>query len=142
MSGPATATVAAVIPGLRYRDPAVAVDWLCEAFGFEKHAVYYGEDGQVGHAQLRFGNGMVMLGPIVDNEYGRLIRQPEEIGGFETQSSYLVVDDADVVYARAKAAGATIVIDIKDESYGGRAFSCRDLEGRLWNVGTYDPWTA
>ena len=60
----------------------------------------------------------------------------------ETQSPYLVVNDADAVYRSVKAAGGVIVIDIKAEDYGGRDFSCRDLEGRLWNVGTYDPWAA
>jgi uncharacterized glyoxalase superfamily protein PhnB len=83
---------------------------------------------------------MIMLGSVVDGDYGRLIKQPDEIGGFETQSPYVIVTDADAVYARARAAGATIALDIKDEDYGGRGFSCRDLEGHLWNVGTYDPW--
>ena len=46
------------------------------------------------------------------------------------------------VYAHAKVAGAEIVIEIKDEDYGGRGFSCRDPESHLWNVGTYDPWKA
>ena len=50
--------------------------------------------------------------------------------------------DADAVYARAKVAGFEMVIDIKDEDYGGRGFTCRDPEGHLWNVGTYDPWAA
>jgi uncharacterized glyoxalase superfamily protein PhnB len=67
-------------------------------------------------------------------------RHPDEIGGFETQSAYVVVADADAVHARAKAEGWTIVIALKDEDYGGRGFSCLDPEGRLWNVGTYDPW--
>jgi len=48
--------------------------------------------------------------------------------------------DADVLYQRAKASGAEIVMDIKDEDYGGRGFSCRAPEGHLWNFGTYDPW--
>jgi len=68
------------------------------------------------------------------------MKQPDEIGGAETQSAYVVVSDADAVYARAKGAGAEIVLVIKDEDYGGRGFSCRDLEGHLWNFGTYDPW--
>jgi uncharacterized glyoxalase superfamily protein PhnB len=50
------------------------------------------------------------------------------------------VDDADAHYARAAAAGAEIVLDIVDEDYGGRGYSCRDPEGHLWNFGTYDPW--
>jgi uncharacterized glyoxalase superfamily protein PhnB len=135
-------TRATLIPCLRYRDASGAIEWLCRAFGVEKHLVVPNEDGTIAHAQLTFGNGMIMLGSVlkVETEFGRLMKQPDEIGGFETQSAYVVVSDADAVYARAKAAGAEIVIEIKDEDYGGRGFSCRDLEGRLWNFGTYDPW--
>jgi uncharacterized glyoxalase superfamily protein PhnB len=83
-----------------------------------------------------------MLGsvPKTETEWGKWIKQPEELGGVETQAPYLVVDDADAVYAMARAAGAEIVREIKDEGYGGRGFSCRDLEGHLWHIGTYDPW--
>jgi len=68
------------------------------------------------------------------------MKQPDEIGGAETQSAYVIVSDADLVYARAKAANAEIVRDIGNEDYGGRGFSWRDLEGHLWSIGTYDPW--
>lgn len=130
------------IPTLRYRDAKAAIRALCEVFGFEKHAVHEGASGIVMHAELSLGNGMIMLGSATDGDFGRHIVQPDEIGGKESQSPYLVVVDADAVYARAKAAGFEIVIDIKDEDYGGRGFSCRDAEGHLWNVGTYDPWAA
>ena len=142
MSSPAKNTKATIIPCLRYRDAPKAIEWLCRTFGFEKQLVVPNADGTIAHAQLSFGNGMIMLGSVleVETEFGRLIKQPNEIGGFETQSAYVVVSDADAIYARAKAAGAEIVIEIKDEDYGGRDFSCRDLEGHLWNIGTYDPW--
>ena len=133
-------TRATVIPCLRYRNAPAAIEWLCDTFGFEKQLVVPGENGVIEHAQLSFGNGMIMLGSVIDSEFGRLMKQPDEIGGAETQSAYLIVEDADVLYAKAKAAGATIVMEIKDEDYGGRGFSCRDLEGHLWNFGTYDPW--
>jgi uncharacterized glyoxalase superfamily protein PhnB len=131
-----------VIPCLRYRDAPAAIEWLCSTFGFNKQAVYPNSDGTIAHAQLTFGNGMIMLGSAVEKatEWGRLIKQPDQIGDAETQSAYLIVADADVLYARAKAAGAEIMIDIKDEDYGGRGFSCRDIEGHLWSFGTYDPW--
>ena len=140
MSSTAKNTRATVVPCLRYRDAPNAIEWLCSVFGFEKQLVVPNEDGSVAHAQLSFGNGMVMLGSVskADNEFGRLTKQPDEIGGMETQSPYLIVADADAVYRRAKVADAKI--EIKDEDYGGRGFSCRDLEGHLWNVGTYDPW--
>ncbi len=142
MSNLAKNTRATVIPCLRYRDAPAAIEWLCENFCFEKQLVVPNYDGTIAHAQLSFGNGMIMLGSVleVETESGRLIKQPDEIGGAETQSAYVVVSDADAFYTRAKDAGAEVVIDIKDEDYGGRGFSCRDLEGHLWNFGTYDPW--
>ncbi len=66
MSSLAKDTKATMIPAIRYRDAAAAIDWLCEAFGFERHLVVPGEGGAIDHAQLVFGNGMVMLG------YGRM----------------------------------------------------------------------
>ncbi len=135
-------TKATVIPCLRYRNAAAAIEWLCSTFGFEKQAVYPNPDGTIAHSQLTFGNGMIMLGSVLKDEsaWGKLIKQTDEIGGAETQCAYLVVADADVIYSKAKAAGAEILLDIKDEDYGGRGFTCRDLEGHIWNFGTYDPW--
>lgn len=142
MSSLAKNTRATVIPCLRYRDASKAIEWLCQTFGFDKQLVVRNADGTIAHAQLSFGNGMIMLGSVleVETEFGRLMKQPDEIGGAETQSAYVVVSDANVIYQRAKTGGAEIVIEIKDEDYGGRGFSCRDLEGHLWNFGTYDPW--
>jgi len=142
MSAFAKTTKSTVVPCLRYCDAPAAIEWLCRAFGFEKHLVVPGPNGTVAHAQLSFGNGMIMLGSVVDSEFGQLMKQPDEIGGAETQTPYVIVSDADAVYSSAKAAGAKIVIDIKDEDYGGRGFSCRDPEGHLWNIGTYDPWVS
>ena len=133
-------TKATVIPALRYRDAPAAIEWLCANLGFEKQLVVPDEQGGIAHAQLSFGNGMIMLGSVRETEFSKFMKQPDEIGGAETQSSYLIVDDADAVYEKVKAAGGEIALEIKDEDYGGRGFSCRDLEGHLWTVGTYDPW--
>jgi uncharacterized glyoxalase superfamily protein PhnB len=141
MSNQAKSCISTIIPSLRYKDALAAIDWLVRAFGFEKNAVHMGEGNSVAHAQLTFGNGMVMLGSV-DNgsEFGKLTAQPDEIGLRNTHGIYLVVDDADEVYATAKAAGAVMVLDIRDMDYGGRAFTCRDPEGHLWSIGTFDPW--
>ena len=134
-------TKSTVIPGLRYRDAPAAIEWLCKVIGFEKQFVVPGDTPDtVLHAQLKLGGGMIMLGSVSDNDFGRLMKQPDEIGGSETQCSYVVVDDADIVYEKARASGAEIVMPIKDEEYGGRAFTCRDPEGHIWAVGTYNPW--
>lgn len=142
MSSLAKSTKATVIPVLRYRDAPAAIEWLCQTFGFEKHLVVPNDDGSVAHAQLSFGNGMIMLGSVskTETEFGRLMKQPDETGGAATQTAYVVVTDADAVYARARAGGARIAMEIRDEDYGGRGFSCHDPEGHLWSFGTYDPW--
>ena len=133
---------ATVIPTLRYRDGQAAIDWLCKAFGFEKHLVVPDKDGAIAHAELVYGNGMIMLGAATNNEFNKLVKSPSETGGIGSQSAYIVVRDVDSHYKTAVAAGAQIVIDIKDEPYGGRGYSCRDPEGHVWNFGSYDPWAA
>ena len=91
-------------------------------------------------AQLTFGSAMIMLGPVREFAFDKLLKQPDEIGGAETQVCYFFVADAHSHCARAKAAGAEVVFDIAHQANGGRSYSCRDPEGRLWNFGTYDPW--
>jgi uncharacterized glyoxalase superfamily protein PhnB len=131
---------APIIPTLRYRDAATAIDWLCRAFGFEKHLVVPEEGGRIAHAQLTYRGGMIMLGSERDDAFGKLQTTPERVGGIGTQSAYVVVPDPDAHLARAVAAGAKVVYPIRDEDYGGRGYSCLDPEGHLWNFGSYDPW--
>ena len=96
---------------------------------------------QLTRRQLLKAGGMLMVGSVQNGgEWGQTIGQPDEFGGRETQSPCVVVTDADAHYARAKAAGAAIVIDIADQDYGGRGYACRDPEGHLWWFGSHDPW--
>jgi uncharacterized glyoxalase superfamily protein PhnB len=130
-----------LIPSLRYKDAPAAIAWLEQAFGFERHAVYEGPDGTVAHAELRFGNGMVMLGSASNKSpYAHLYVTPSEIGGRVTSPLYLIVKDCEPVYTRARAAKAEVVMEMKAMEYGGKAFSVRDPEGYLWSVGEYSPW--
>lgn len=131
-----------IIPCLGYNDAAAAIEWLCTYFGFEKHLVVPGKEaGEIVHAELTFGNSMIMLGSSSsDTEFSRMIKHPSAIGGFETQSPYLVVEDAEAHYNKAKEGGAEIVIELKREDYGGSGYTCRDPEGHLWSVGSYNPY--
>src|SRR3990172_10656456 len=104
---------------MRYRDVAAAAEWLCTAFGFEKHGLVKGDDGAVAMAQLTVGATMIMLLPVGGSELDPLMKQPDEIGGAETQKCYLVVDDIDIHYAKAKAGGAQFVLDLKQYENGG-----------------------
>ncbi len=83
-----------------------------------------------------------MLGSSKDDAYAHRFKSPEDVGGFETRSAYIIVPDTDAVYARAKAAGATIVREIQNTDYGSREFTVNDPEGHSWSVGNYDPWKA
>ena len=130
-----------VIPTMRYRDAPAAIDWLCRVVGFSRHLVVPGEDGSIAHAQLTLGDGMIMLGSERDDAYGQLMRVPGTDGA-NTQSAYVVVDDPVAVHDRAVAAGADIAMPLENPEYGGVFFACRDPEGHIWNVGSYDPWES
>jgi uncharacterized glyoxalase superfamily protein PhnB len=129
-----------LIPALRYRNVDQAIEWLCAAFGFEKHDVVVAADGSIVYAYLTLGSAMVLVRSVGESALDQLMIQPDEIGGAETQSCYLVVADADQHCARAKAAGADILLDVDGDDHGGRGYACRDSEGHVWSFGTYDPW--
>jgi uncharacterized glyoxalase superfamily protein PhnB len=130
-----------IIPALRYQNAIAMIEWLCDTFGFEKQAVYATPEGIVMHAQLTFGNGMIMIGSV-DNgsKASSQMTQPNQIGGVETQSPCLIVSECEPLYAKAKAAGAKMLLDLQEQSYGGKSFTCSDPEGHIWHIGTYDPW--
>ena len=119
-----------VFPTLSYDDAAAAVDFLTTAFGAKRYAVYAGDDGKIQHAELRFGNGIVMLGSSSAE-----MQATAGCGGI-----YIVVDDPDAHCARARAAGAEITRDLHDEPYGSREYSAKDPEGNSWYFGTYQPF--
>lgn len=129
-----------VIPTLRYKNAPAAVEWLCQAFGFEKHMVVAGENNTIAHAQLTFGNGMIMLGSAVDNEFGKLQAPLNKSDDVVHQSPYIIVEDVDAHFSQAGEAGAEVTMEPRNQDYGGRMYSCRDPEGNLWNFGSYDPW--
>jgi uncharacterized glyoxalase superfamily protein PhnB len=126
-----------VFPALHYADAPGAIEWLGRAFGFERHVVYE-EGGVVHHAELKVPGGMIMLSSV--RSHG---------GGYDgvapppgTGSTYVVVEDTDAHHARAKDAGAEIVMDLHDTDYGSRDYTARDPEGNVWSFGTYQPWAA
>lgn len=121
---------ASIFPAIRYRDAPAAADWLERVFGFERKMVVDGPEGAVMHAELRLGNGVVMFGSQ---------RQDPENPWAQQDGLYVVVEDVEAHYERAKAAGADIFRPLADTGYGAREYSVRDLEGRLWSFGTYRP---
>lgn len=142
MNRHAAETVSTVIPALRYRDATAAVRFLCRAFGFEVDQSFSDDQDCISHAELSFGNGMVMVGSSRDDEFGKLQQPLGDADAVVSQSIYLVVGDVDGHHEHAAAAGARIVWAPRDEEYGARDYACRDPEGNLWVFGDYDPWRS
>jgi uncharacterized glyoxalase superfamily protein PhnB len=121
-----------VFAALRYRDAPAAVDWL-ERLGFETTERIDNPDGTIAHAELRLGEGLVMLGSAP----GDLPDVPDDPRASRF-SLYVAVVDVDALHVRAKAAGAE-VSDLFEQDYGSRDFNARDPEGNHWSFGTYTP---
>ena len=122
-----------VWPTLRARDARALIRFLVDAFGFEETAVY-GEGDIVHHAQLSWPpGGGIMLGsatqPAAEDD-----AWPLAPGSF---GAYVVTDDPDGLFARATAAGATVMSELHETDYGSRDFAVRDPEGNRWSFGTY-----
>src|SRR5690349_3486084 len=85
----------AIVPGMRYRAAARMIDWLCQAFGFEKRVMFKGANDVVLHAELTFRGSMIMIGSM-DNgtRSSAFMTHPDSTGGLETQACYLIVDAA------------------------------------------------
>src|SRR5262249_55484352 len=118
-----------IFPALRYRNAPAAIDWLVRTLGFEQLAVHANPDGSIAHAELKFGTGVVGLNsarPLPGNPWS-------DVGA----GIFVHVPEVDAPHDRARAAGAEIIMPLKDMDYGSREYSVRDPEGHLWGFGTY-----
>jgi uncharacterized glyoxalase superfamily protein PhnB len=116
--------------GMHYRDARAALGWLERTLGFRNTLEVPGAAGTVQHAEMRFGDGTIMLGSGP--------RDPQ-LWGDNVQSVCVHVSDPDAHHARAKAAGAHIIQAPNDTPYGARGYYARDLDGFLWGFSTYMP---
>ncbi|MEK2473082.1 MULTISPECIES: VOC family protein [Streptomyces] len=126
-----------MFPTLLYRDVPGALGQLTEAFGFAVAVRYDGADGQVLHAELAYGDGVVMVG-----SKGRGGPFDEAMKGAGPSGVYVVVEDPDEHCERARRAGVEILVPPTDQDYGARDYLARDAEGNVWSFGTYRPGGA
>ncbi len=116
---------------IAYRDPRAAIAWLERAFGFEVAMLIETPDGAIAHSQLRFGDGVIMVGSEWDDDH----RSPASVEGKNTQSVHIQIEtDIDTHCERARAAGAHIHVEPETQFYGDRTYRCRDPEGHIWTV--------
>lgn len=121
----------AVVPALFYKDPRAALDFLQKAFGFELEMLIEDEGGGFQHSQLRFGDGLIMVG----TEWSEKHRSPASLDGRNTQTTHLYLREGsiDEHCKQAKAAGADVYMEPADQFYGDRTYQARDPEGHMWS---------
>ncbi|HEX2789966.1 MAG TPA: VOC family protein [Steroidobacteraceae bacterium] len=123
-----------------YQDAVAAIQWLCDAFGFEVRLKVEGKDGRIEHSELIYGEGVVMVGqedPDSKRPWKAAMRSPRSLGGTGTQSIMFYVDDADAHCRHARSRGARIVEEPATHDYGegywaDRSYGALDPEGHMW----------
>jgi uncharacterized glyoxalase superfamily protein PhnB len=125
---------------LMYQDASAAVDWLCNAFGFEVRLKIEGDGGRIEHSELTYGEGLIMVAqelPESQYPWKASMRSPKSLAGAATQHIMIYVDDADAHCAQARNHGARIVSEPTTHDYGrehwaDRSYGALDPEGHLW----------
>jgi len=128
-----------------YKDPKAALKWLEEAFGFEPFMVILGENETLMHSEMRFGDGIIMVG----SEWSPMHKSPAGLDGLNTQTVHVQLrEDVDAHCERARKAGATIAMEPTTQFYGDRTYRAVDPEGHVWSFGqtvkqmTPEEWDA
>ena len=107
-----------IFVGLYYRDSRAALAWLERALGFRKTFEVPGPDGTLMHAEMRLGDGAIML------DSG-----PRSAWADDDQAVHVYLADPDAHYARAKDAGATIIRPPHDMRWARAVITRRTLTG-------------
>ena len=136
-AAPATSTPT-VVPMISYEDGIAALEWLQSAFGFRETTRLKTPDGKLAHGEMEAGNGLIMVssptpeyrGPKRHREVCEQARKWSTVPWI-IDGVLVYVNDLDRHFARAKAAGATILSAI-EEGPPGRRYRAEDLEGHRW----------
>jgi uncharacterized glyoxalase superfamily protein PhnB len=119
----------AFISSVVYTDNRAALAWLQRAFGFDASEVLVDSRDNIVHAEMSHGDGVVMI----SGQFADWTRSPATIGGTNTQRIHVRIEkDIEAHCERARQAGATIVMEPKDQFYGERSYVAIDLEGHRW----------
>ena len=139
MADPTPTATSTITPMLSYEDVPAALDWLSKAFGFEETTRLTNADGTIGHAEMRLGDGRIMLatpGPDYESpkhhaEVCEAARRWSQVP-WVIDGLHVIVDDVDAHFTRAKNAGAALLSEPQDQSYDERVYRVADLEGHRW----------
>jgi PhnB protein len=121
-----------VMPMLVCRDPSAEIDFCKTTFGAVELVRRPGPDGAVAHALMTIGPAMVMI----EAEWPTLASRAPQSDGSSPVVIYVYVEDVDDVIERAVAAGAKILLPVKDQFWGDRTGRIVDPAGHVWTVST------
>lgn len=121
-------------PFLTCRDAARAIEFYQQAFGAKvRGGVAKGPDGKVMHAELQFGDSVIMLSDEFP-EFGSL--SPQSIGGSGI-GLHIYLDGVDAAFDRAVKAGAKVDMPVMDQFWGDRYGKLTDPFGHKWSIATH-----
>jgi len=122
-----------VMPAVIVKDAPRALDFYARAFGMEVCRKYLMPDGTIGHAELRHGDTILALAESTP-DWGVTAPDP---AAPSSASMTLWVDNVDVAFERAVAAGATVVGKLDDQFHGARSGTLRCPFGHRWILATF-----
>lgn len=114
-----------VTPWIIGHDTAGLIDYLERAFGAEDLGRFVMDDGKIGHAELRIGDGRLMA-----------FDSPP---GWDATPAFirLYVEDAEATHRQAVEAGGTSVTEVTHLFFGDKVGRVRDPFGNLWWIQTH-----
>ena len=122
-----------ITPYLILKGAAQGIEFYKKAFGATECMRMPGPDGKIGHAELKFGDSVVMM---ADESPQMNAKSPQSYGGTPI-SIMLYVNDVDAVVKQAVAAGGQLTRPVEDKFYGDRMGTVTDPFGHIWHVATH-----
>ena len=122
-----------VTPYMTLNDAAGAIEFYKRAFGAQEVMRMEAPNGKIGHAEIKIGDSVIMLG---DEMPGSLSRSPQSLGA-NTGGIFIYVDNADTIFNQAVAAGAQVEMALGDMFWGDRYGRLKDPFGHSWSVATH-----
>ena len=116
----------AVTPYLVVEGAEKLIDFMKQAFGAKETERMSMPDGSIGHAEVWINDSVIMLGDARGDTWKAM-----------PSSIYLYVTDCDTVYKQAIEAGATSLMEPKDQFYGDRSGGVQDPAGNHWFIATH-----
>ncbi len=123
-----------VTPYLTIKGVAKAIEFYKKAFGAQEVHQMPGPEGKIMHAEIRIGDSLIMLADeFPDMPCGK---SPQTLGGSPV-TVFMYVENVDTVFNQATAAGATVVMEPKDQFWGDRFGNLVDPFGHNWALATH-----